>query len=116
MKSNLQKRLVQYLQKHPNQRFAKGYLCDLARAKMGVTGESVGRRLRVLAEVSEWGYRPTDTPEHRTAHELLNGDKVKVERIGGYAHYTLTPSPTKTVRKVVIEDGVAREVYEKIKN
>lgn len=116
MKSGLQKRLVEYLRKYPNRRFAKGYLADLARAKMGVTGETVGRRLRVLAEVSQWGYRPTDTPEHRTAHELLGDDKIMVEQIGGHSHYWYEPSKKKTVRRVQIIDGVAHEIYEEVTN
>jgi hypothetical protein len=81
---------------------------------MGVTGETVGRRLRVLAEVSQWGYRPTDSPEHRTANELLAGGKVTVKQVDGHSHYTYQPAATKTVRRVVIEDGVAREIIEEI--
>jgi len=113
----LQKRLVRYFEKHPHQRFAKSHIINVATAKMKVSPESVGRRLRVLAEVSEWGYRPNvDSPEHESGHKLLDGGKLIAERIGGLVHYTYEPSKVKKVRRVVIEDGVAREIYETIDN
>jgi len=112
--ATLQQRLARYLMARPHQKIAKGNLCDLARAKMGVTGESCGRRLRILAEVSQWGYRPTDSPEHRTAHELLEGGKVEVTQIEGHSHYWYVPPATRQVRRVVVEGGVAREIIETI--
>jgi hypothetical protein len=114
MARSLQERLVAYLKARPNQRIAKAAICDLAREKMGVTGETVGRRLRVLAEVSQWGYRPIDTPEHRTGHELLEGGKVNVIKVDGHAHYWYEPAATHRERRVRIVDGVAQEYYETI--
>jgi hypothetical protein len=112
---SLQERLVQYLKKHPGTTFPKAELADLARERMGVTGESVGRRLRVLAEVSQWGYRPTvDTPEHERAAALLAGGKVIKTEVKGHAHYTYQEPATKTVRRVVIEDGRAKEIIETV--
>lgn len=115
MKPTLQARLVSYLQNNPHQRFAKDYLINLATSKMKVSAESVGRRLRVLAEVSKWGYRVNvDSPEHESGHKLLAGGKLNAERINGYTHYTYQPPATRQVRRVVVEGGVAREVYETV--
>ena len=100
-----------------HQRFAKDYLITLATAKMKVSAESVGRRLRVLAEVSQWGYRPNvDSPEHESGHKLLAGGKLHAERINGYTHYTYQPPATKQVRRVVVEGGVAKEIIETVSN
>ncbi len=46
----LRERLLRYLQNHQGQFIAKGALCDLARDKVGATGEHTGRRLRELHE------------------------------------------------------------------
>ena len=115
MQSSLQQRLVRYLKNHEGEWIAKAQLADLARSKMGVTGETSGRRLRVLAEVSLWGYRPTDTPEHRTGHELLAGGRVEVKQINGHSYYAYFPPATRQVRRVVVEGGVAMEVYETVR-
>lgn len=115
----LQERLVRYFRKHPGQRFAKSYLIDLAVAKMKVSPESVGRRLRVLAEVSEWGYRPNiDSPEHETGAKLLDGGKLEAERIGGLVHYRYQPPRTRKYKRVEVIDGIAyeREVEEEVIN
>lgn len=113
---SLQERLVRYFKNHPHQSIAKGTLCDLAREKMGVTGETVGRRLRVLAEVSdpETPEDLTKTEEHENAVKLLDGGKVSVhhEGIHNHAYYTYTPPATRRVRTVKIVDGVAKEIYE----
>lgn len=116
---SLQERLVHYLAKYPGQWTAKGHLADLAREKMGVTGESVGRRLRVLAEVK--GMSPLlasrTSPEHVRALELLQGGTVEVERREkNHAWYRYNPPATRQVRRVVIEGGVAREEFITIKS
>lgn len=113
---SLQERLVRYLEKNPGVRIAKAKIADLAREKMGVTGETVGRRLRVLVEVSDWPHAQTDTPEHTRARELLAGAKIERELVNGHAHYTYRPTATKTVRRVVVEGGVAKEIVETIPN
>jgi len=117
---SLQERLVRYFQNHPHQPIAKGTLCDLAREKMGVTGETVGRRLRVLAEVStpENPEDLTKTDEHETAVKLLDGGKVTVTYDGRHTHafYTYTPPAQRQVRRVRIENGRAVEYYELISN
>jgi hypothetical protein len=115
---SLQERLVRYFQNHPHQPIAKGKLCDLAREKMGVTGETVGRRLRVLAEVSD-PESPDDltkTEEHEAAVKLLNGGKVTVQHDGPHNHgfYTYTPPATQRVRRVRFEGDRAIEYYEHI--
>lgn len=112
--ASLQARLVRYLAKNPNTRIAKATIADLAREKMGVTGETVGRRLRVLVEVSQWPHALSDTPEHTRARELLAGAKVERELVNGHAHYTYRPGGEKMVRRVVVEGGVAREIVEKV--
>lgn len=116
---SLQERLIKYLASHPNEWTAKGKLADLARAKMGVTGESVGWRLRVLAEVT--GMSPLmasrTSPEHVRALELLRGATVEVEhREKNHAWYRYMQPSVRTERRVVVEGGVAREVYQVIKN
>lgn len=115
---SLQERLIRYLKNNPNKRIAKERLCEMAKAKMGVTGETVGRRLRVFAEVSLWGYRPTDTPEHQRAEELLEGGRVYVKKEGEKHHavYWYVPPSTKIVREVKIVDGVAKEIFREVTN
>lgn len=115
-KLSLQERLVRYLRKNPYKKFAKGELCDLARDKMGVTGETVGRRLRVLAEVK--GMNPLlasrTSQEHVKALELLDGGTIEVEhRDKNHCWYWYVPPLQKKVRKVKIVDGRAVE-YEEI--
>lgn len=114
--TSLQERLVRYLEKHPGEQIAKAKIADLAREKIGVTGETVGRRLRILVEVSQWPHALSDTPEHTRARELLGGSKIARELISGHAHYTYCPGGEKTVRRVVVEGGVAKEIIETIKN
>lgn len=116
MKNSLQSRLVKYLEKNPGTRIAKAKIADLAREKMGVTGETVGRRLRVLVEVSQWPHALSDTPEHTRARELLGDAKLERELVGGHCHYIYQPSAQQTVRRVVIENGVAREIVETVSN
>jgi hypothetical protein len=114
---SLQERLVKYFTNHPGEWVAKGKLADLAREKMGVTGESVGRRLRVLAEVKDMHplIASRTSPEHVRALELLQGGTVEVERREkNHAWYRYNPPATRQVRRVVIEGGVAREVYETV--
>lgn len=103
--------MVRYFERNPNTRFSKSHIINVATAKMKVSPESVGRRLRVLAEVSEWGYRPNvDTPEHESGHKLLDGGKVIAERIGGYVHYTYQPPKT---RKQRVVDFVGNKAVER---
>jgi hypothetical protein len=116
---SLQERLVRYFQNHPHQPIAKGTLCDLAREKMGVTGETVGRRLRVLAEVSnpETPDDLTKTDEHEQAVKLLDGGKITVTYDGPHTHayYTYTPPTERKVWKVRFEGDRAIQYYETIK-
>ena len=115
---SLQERLVRYFQKRPHQAIAKGFLCDLARDATRATGESVGRRLRVLAEVSdpETPDDLTKTDEHEQAVKLLAGGKITVTYDGPHTHayYTYTPPTERLVRKVRIEGDRAIEYYEKV--
>ncbi len=114
---SLQERLVRYLKAHPGEWYAKGELARMAHEKMGVTGESVGRRLRVLAEVN--GMHPLiasrTSPEHEKALELLDGGVVEVtRREKNHCWYRYVPPATRTVREVVVEGGVAREVIKTV--
>lgn len=116
---SLQERLVRYLSKHPNEWIAKGKLADLAREKMGVTGESVGRRCRVLAEVKDMSplLASRTSPEHVRALELLQGATVEVEhREKNHAWYRYAPTTTRTERRVVMEGGMAREEFITVTN
>ena len=114
---SLQERLARYLKARPGVWIAKGTMEDLARERMGKTGESTGRRLRILAEASSMTefVASRTSPEHVKALELLDGGMVKVEhRQKNHAWYCYEPPKTRKVRRVVVEDGMAREVIETI--
>lgn len=110
-----QERLARYLKARPLQRIPKGLLCDLAREKLGVTGETVGRRLRVLREAGGMHPASAPTPEHEEAIRLLEGGSIEVEhRDRNHCFYYYVPPTTRQVRRVEVVDGVAREVYETV--
>jgi hypothetical protein len=110
----LQQRLAAYLKKRPNQLVAKGTLEDKARAIMGVTAETVGRRLRVLHEATCIEETTRKTPEHVSAWKLAEGGRFEVEHIGNHSHYVYRPPRQRQVRRVVVEGGIAREIIETI--
>ena len=117
MSKTLQERLAIYLKDRPYQKIAKGHLCDLARANMGVTGETVGRRLRAFAEASDLTNEECEEKgiEHVQAKELLAGGRIEVEhRDKNHCWYWYVPPATRQVRRVVLEDGRAREIIETI--
>lgn len=115
MKKSLQERLSHYLIARPHQKIAKGFLADMARAKMGVTGETVGRRLRILAEVTDMHPASAPTPEHRRAIELLAGGRVEVEHRGKqHCWYWYVPPAAGADRAGVWGEG--REVIGLIQN
>lgn len=112
---SVQERLARYLINHPFQKIAKGELADLARARMGVTGETVGRRLRVLHEASSMTIDECPSDEHIKALSLLGGGTVEVEyREKQHAWYWYEPPKTRMVRKVRIIGVTAHEYYESI--
>lgn len=109
----LQARLVKYLEKNPHRELLGADICKKAEQAMQVTGGSVERRLRILAEVSE-GHDYQDTPEHMSALELLGGGKVKRTKKDGLVYFTYEPPATQRVRRVKIENGRAIEYYEDV--
>ena len=112
---SVQERLARYLIKNALQKIAKGALADLAREKMGVTGETVGRRLRILHEASFMSIDECPSDEHIKALSLLEGGVVQVEyREKQHAWYWYEPPKTKMVRKVRIIGMTAHEYYETI--
>lgn len=114
MKKTLQQRLFNYLKARPYEKVAKGKLADLARQNGGYTGETVGRRMRVFAEVSEYGMSFNSTPEHHRALELLGGAKIKVEHRGkNHCFYWYEPT-TKTIEHVEVVDGRAVISYKEV--
>lgn len=118
-KLSLQARLVRYLQARPYHKVAKGRLEELAKQKMGVTGETVGRRLRVLHEASGMTRSLAEytSSEHAKALELLSGGKINVEhRDKQHCWYWYEPPATQRVRAVKVIDGRAVEIYEEITN
>lgn len=115
MKQTLQERLVRYFEKHPGEEMLGAEICRKASEAMKVTGGSVERRLRILAEVGEWPLTINDTPEHTRARELLAGGKVTRRKINGLVHFTYTPPAVRQVRRVIVENGVAKEIIETIK-
>ncbi len=116
-KKSLQHRLVRYLSNRPFVKVAKGQLEVLAKQKGGYTGETVGRRLRILAEVSERGVTPNTptTREQEKAVELLDGAKIKVEhRNKNHCFYWYEPSKTKVQRKIEYTENGVREIVEEV--
>jgi hypothetical protein len=111
----LQQRLATYLKKYPGEKFAKGDIETLAKVKTGVTGETVGRRLRVLHEATCMPSAASKTIEHIQAVQLADGGKFRVTH-GDKNHcwYWYEPPQSKQVREVVIEGGVAREIVKTI--
>lgn len=84
-----------------------------------MTGESVGRRLRILAEVKDMSslIASRTSPEHVRAIELLAGAVVEVDyREKNHAWYRYSPPATRQVRRVVVEEGVAREEFITVTN
>lgn len=116
--TSLQERLVRYFEKRPGEKIAKAAIADLARDKMGVTGETVGRRLRVLVEASTMSAIVAErtSPEHVMARKLLAGSALMVEyREKRHSWYWLVPAGgVQTRREVVVVDGVAREIIRTI--
>jgi hypothetical protein len=114
---SLQERLVLFLRKNPGTWYAKGELARMAYDKMGVTGESVGRRLRVLAEVKDMhpNVAANTSPEHEKALQLLDGGVVEV-KYGekNHAWYRYIPPATRQVRRMEMVDGVMKEIYENV--
>lgn len=89
----LKERLLRYLQKHQGVYIASGELQRLTVEKTSYTAQNAGRRLRELAE----------------------DGLIEVEYRKGHAFYRAA-SQTKTVRRVVGEGGVAREIIETVSN
>lgn len=79
---SLQARLIRYLKNNEGKKFAKGELADLARQKGGYTGETTGRRLRIMHEASTVGPNPQSPcyDEQLKALELLDGAVIQCER------------------------------------
>lgn len=112
---SLQQRLAKYLIARPGERVAKGELEDKARATMGVTAETVGRRLRVLHEATCVTDTASKTSEHESAYKLAEGGKFRVEYRGkNHSFYYYEPPKTKQVREFIIEGAAAREVIKTV--
>ena len=115
MKKSLQDRLANYLIARPFTKVAKGELEDRAKEKMGVTGETVGRRLRVLHEATNALEGGQKSQEHAKAVKLAKGGKFLVEYRGkNHCWYWYQPPSEVVERRTVIVDGVAKEVYQSI--
>jgi hypothetical protein len=109
--TTLQQRLAAYLKQYPGERIAKGHLEDLARKHMGVTAETVGRRLRVLHEATCVIGAATKTSEHESAFKLAEGGRFLVEYRGkNHSFYYYEPPKTKTVREWKMVDGRMKEI------
>lgn len=111
-------RLARYLKARPFEKVAKGTLEDLARITMKTRGETVGRRLRILHEATS-GKEGAERKslEHIEAFKLAEGGKFCVEnRDKNHAWYWYEPPATRQVRRVEVVDGVAKEVYETVRN
>lgn len=95
----LQQRIARYLKSRPGERVAKGEMEDKARAVMGVTAETVGRRLRVLHEATCVPETAGKTSEHASAYKLAEGGRFMVEHRGkNHAFYYFEPAVTRTVQ------------------
>lgn len=112
---SVQERIARYLKNRPHEKIAKGTIADIAREKMGVTGETVGRRLRVLHEASTMTIEECPTDEHIKALELLEGGTLEVEyREKQHTWYWYVPPTTKRVRKVRFIGGLVQEYWETV--
>ena len=94
MKLTLKERLLRYLQARPGVYVASGELQRLTVERTSYTAQNAGRRLRELAE----------------------DGIIEVDYRKGHAFYCWNPPKTRTVRRVVIENGVAREIIETVTN
>jgi DNA-binding transcriptional ArsR family regulator len=92
MKLTLKQRLLRYLESRPGVKIASGELQRLTVERTSYSPANATRRLRELAE----------------------DGLIKVEQVKGHSHYWYDPPATRQVRRVVIEGGVAREVYETV--
>ena len=92
MTITLKERLLRYLQTRPGVRVSSAELQRLTEEKTSYTAQNAGRRLRELAE----------------------DGIITVDYVRNHAFYTFTPPVTRQVRRVVVEGGVAREVYETV--
>jgi len=93
-RQSLKDRILSYYKARPGVRIASGDIQRLVTTKTSYTAANATRRLRELAEDG-----------------LLAVDYVK-----GHAHYRYDAPATKTVRRVVVTGGVAREIVETITN
>lgn len=91
-KKSLSDRLVAYFKARPGVRIASGDIQRLVTTKTSYTAANATRRLRELAEDG-----------------ILTVDYIK-----GHAHYTYAET-TKTIRRVEVVGGVAREIVETVK-
>lgn len=57
-------RCLNFLRKNAGKWYAKGHICDLARAHGGYTGEMTGRRLRDLERAGEIEVKQVDGHSH----------------------------------------------------
>ena len=90
----LKERLLRYLQARPGVQVPSGELQRLVTTHTKYSPANATRRLRELAE----------------------DGIIEVEQIKGHSHYMYMQAGTRTVRRVVIEGGIAREVISIITN
>jgi hypothetical protein len=118
---SLQERLMRYFKNRPGEKVAKERLAEKAKEATGATGETVGRRLRILAAAGhltiEECEEKAEADEYLRAKELLEGGLLMVEEVGPsrHAHYWYVPPTERRVRKVRFEGDRAIEYYETIK-
>lgn len=91
-RQSLKERILAYYQAHPGERIASGDIQRLVTTKTKYTAANATRRLRELAE----------------------DDILQVDYVKGHAVYWWDAPATKTVRRVVVENGVAREIIETV--
>ena len=87
-KLSLRQRLLNYFMERPGRRIASGDVQRLVTQKTKYSASNATRRLRELAEE---GY-------------------LNVEYVKNHSYYWYEPPATRQVRKVVVEDGIAREI------
>lgn len=114
-KPPLQKWIIERFRQHPNEWIAKERVAESAKKHLGRTGETVGRRLRIMAEASQYGANPQSPcyEEQLKALERLQGAKVEVKGQKKHCHYRYLPT-TRTIQDIVVKDGVAYQVNREV--
>lgn len=113
-KPSLQKWLIDRFRQHPNEWIAKERIAESAKKHLNRTGETTGRRLRIMAEASQYGANPQSPcyQEQLKALERLDGAKIEVQG-EKHSHYRYVPTK-KTLTTYEVRGDRAVEVIREV--